>query len=104
MMNVEKFTAKQLIEYQSNNRNFQLISIGSDTSIIPDSFPHIQTSYIELEGDISIIRKDIPVVIACDKGVNSYFLAILLMQKYDMNNIYCLEGGFENLNKEINNK
>jgi len=46
--------------------------------------------------NIKKIKSNIPVILYCDMGVESFFVANILHEKYKFTNIYSLKGGINN--------
>ena len=97
MIEVKKISAEELLQWKRNHKEFQFIDIRTKTTDFKFNEPEIKISLPDIDKNIDKIRKDIPVVIACDVGQESFFAAHILEDKYKLNNIYSLSGGIKNL-------
>ncbi len=53
----------------------------------------LHISFPDLEKKITHIRKDCSVVLFCQHGNDSFFAALLLMNRHKMDDVYTLKGG-----------
>jgi rhodanese-related sulfurtransferase len=91
---MKSISATELREWQSTGKNFQLIDIREEHEILEG---HIQGQSIPM-GDIlarvSELRQDCPVVIHCRSGKRSAAVIHALEKKFQLANLYTLEGGY----------
>lgn len=83
----------QIDDWLKNGRIFQLIDI-SEENIMQNS--PIVSQWIpasQLFKRIDEIKNEIPVVLCCQTGENSFFLMNILHNQYNRNNIYSLKSG-----------
>ena len=96
-MQARKITSEDLLIRLKNKEEFQLLSISHTSDYLPEELSFAIVTFSEIENDISIIKTDIPVVIACDEGSKSYFIAIHIKRKTGKEDVYSLSGGLNNL-------
>ena len=100
MIDVKKISPQELIEWKKRHRLFQFIDLRNNkkAAVFDDD---LNICFADIKKNIDKIRKDIPVVLACNVGEESYFAAVILEKKYKLNNIYSLSGGINKLMQEL---
>ena len=101
MFNVKKINSEELIEWKNINKEFQFIDIRKNKPAINFHYSEIVIPYDEIQENISKLKKEIPVILACDVGEQSFFSAATLKNKYNFDNIYTLRGGINDLKKQL---
>ena len=82
---------------QGRNKIIFSSMINDNSDFLPENIPYTLVTFSEVEKNLSKVREDIPVIIACNEGEKSYFLAAFIERHGKLNNIYSLEGGFKSL-------
>lgn len=83
----------ELNSWLEQGKKFQLVDI--DTENLLESFD-IQVDWIPITAildNLSKIRSDIPVVLCCRRGNDSFMLMNLLQQQFNMANVLSLKTG-----------
>ncbi len=101
MFNINKIDSEQLIEWLNTNKEFQFIDIRTNKTLINFHHSEIAIPYNEIEKNISKLKRDIPIILACDVGEQSFFTAVTLKRKYNFDNIYSLRDGINGLKKQL---
>ncbi len=81
-----KLNAKESIQIIDIRENFEF----EDGSITETNIP-----MDDLANDISAIHREEDVVIVCQTGRRAGAMIYILEKKYQLNNLFCLEGGYE---------
>jgi rhodanese-related sulfurtransferase len=91
MKHISTFELKAKID---NQEPIQIIDTREGVSFIECHIEGaINIAQIDLPDQISLVRKDIPVIIYCLYGVKSQAPYLYLTEKLKFKNIYVLEGG-----------
>ena len=101
MIEVKKITTRELLQWKENHKEFQFIDIRPYKAVPEFIDKVLKITLQDIDKNIHKIRKDIPVVVACDVGQESFFAAHILEEKYKFNNIYSLSGGINKLMQEL---
>ena len=101
MLKVKKINCRELLRKHNKNEEFQLLTIADNSDFLPEKIPYTLVTFSEVEKNFSMVREDIPVIIACNEGEKSYFLAAFIERHGKLNNIFSLEGGFKSLKNLI---
>ena len=94
---------EELIEWIESGKEFQLIDITDDNLL---KNLQIQSNWIPahmLIGRISELEKNIPVIISCRVGADSFIFMNILSSEYQVNNVLSLKSGYIGLEKLMNN-
>jgi rhodanese-related sulfurtransferase len=94
----------ELIDWVENKKEFQLIDITNENLL---KQLQIQSKWIPshiLLSQISELEKNIPIVLCCRVGADSFTLMNILSIEYQMDNVLSLKSGFIGLEKLIPRK
>jgi len=92
---------EELIDWINQGKKFQIIDITLD-NLLKDL--KIKSKWIpvhELIDHISELDRDIPLILSCRVGADSFVMMNILSTQYQMNNVISLKSGFIGLEKLI---
>jgi rhodanese-related sulfurtransferase len=75
------------------NKAFQLIDISNDNLLKRNGIEAVWIRETLLLDQLSLIRKNIPVVLCCKYGEASFILMNILHRQFDFDNVYSLKSG-----------
>jgi len=101
MFSINKINSGLLLDWKKSKKEFQFIDIRTNKQAINFHHSELTIPFDILKENISKIRSDIPVVLACDTGDESFFMAVTLKEKHNFGNIYSLSGGINELKTKL---
>ncbi len=90
---MKSITVFELKEKIDNNQEFQLIDVREPYEYEIVNISETLMPVGAIDGQISKIEKNIPVIIHCKSGKRSASVIAHLESKYNFTNLYNLEGG-----------
>ncbi len=92
---MKTITVSELKSKLEANETIQIIDIRENFEFEDGSLTDVNIPMDDLANDISSINKNEDVVIVCQTGRRASAIVYILEKKYELNNLYCLEGGYE---------
>ncbi|MGB0863196.1 MAG: rhodanese-like domain-containing protein [Saprospiraceae bacterium] len=97
---MKQITLKNLEKWKSQSTEFELVDVREEEE---HEFFNIGGQHIPLEDvirEVDDIRRDIPVIIYCKRGIRSQIAIQKLERKFNFDNLYNLQGGIISLIKK----
>lgn len=91
---MKSISARDLQQWRSQGKEFQLVDIREEHEIYEGHLNGIKIPMGEILNRVNELRKDCPVVIHCRSGRRSAAVIYALEKKFQLDNLYTLEGGF----------
>ncbi len=92
---MKTITASDLKSKLEAKESIQIIDIRENFEFEDGSMTDLNVPMDDLANDTSSINKNEKVVIVCQTGRRASALIYILEKKYSLDNLYCLEGGYE---------
>jgi len=101
MAQVREITPKELQDWQTTGREFQLVDIREAHEVAVSTLggEHIPMAFCLARQHL--IRRDVPVVVHCRSGARAAAVVSALEQKGGFDNLYNLRGGIEGWAREM---
>jgi sulfur-carrier protein adenylyltransferase/sulfurtransferase len=90
---MKSISAKELSEWKKSGKPHQLIDVRESYEVDTCSINGINIPMEEIIHRAEEINREIPVVIHCKSGKRSAAVIHTLEQKFNLSNLYTLEGG-----------
>ena len=103
MFNVKKIKSSEFLRMIEGKAEFQILSIAQRSYYIPENIIATKVTISEVEENFNLVRKDVPVIVVCDHGESSFFLATIIQIQDKNINVFSLEGGLKKL-REVMDK
>jgi adenylyltransferase/sulfurtransferase len=97
---VKHITGRELLRLRESNTAFQLIDVREKSEYEQFNIGGTHIPLATIADNISLIRKDIPVIIHCHSGQRSIEAIERLQSEFKFNNLLNLAGGIAGLNVE----
>lgn len=91
---MKSISATEFRQWKAEGKNFQLIDIREEHEIFEGHLGGVVIPMGEIIDRVSELRKDCPVVIHCRSGRRSAAVIHALEKKFQLPNLYTLEGGY----------
>ncbi len=92
---MKNISASELKNKLEAKESLQIIDIRENFEFEDGSITELNIPMDELANDISKVNKDQKVIIMCQTGRRASALIYILEKKHQLNNLYCLEGGYD---------
>jgi rhodanese-related sulfurtransferase len=90
---------EELIEWINQGKKIQIIDITHDNLLKNLKIKSKWIPVHKLIDHISELNKDIPLILSCRVGADSFIMMNILSTQYQMNNVFSLKSGFNGLEK-----
>lgn len=90
---MKEITALQLAEWRENNVPHQLVDVREEHEVANGTIGGQHIPMDEVIANVSLLSREVPVVIHCNSGKRSAAVVHALEQKFALENLYSLEGG-----------
>jgi rhodanese-related sulfurtransferase len=91
---MKSISAIELKDWKNSGKNFQLIDIREQHERLEGHLDGISIPMDCIIDRVTELRKDCPVVIHCRSGKRSAAVVYSLEKKFQLENLYSLEGGY----------
>ena len=90
---MKRITAKQLHEWREKHIPHQLIDIREEHELAVSTIGGKHIPMDQVIASVSLLSDDLPVIIMCNSGKRSAAVVHSLEKKFNMKNLYSLQGG-----------
>lgn len=91
---MKSINATEFRQWQSSGKDFQLIDIREEHEIFEGELNGVKIPMGDIIDRVNELRRDCPVVIHCRSGRRSAAVIHSLEMKFQLDNLYSLEGGY----------